>query len=236
MLVNLGRNLFKIRNSFGSNIYIIAGESLTLVDAGFPIDLPVILLALRKMRRAPRDIDLIIATHYHGDHVGTVAELKEKHGVRVAMHEEDIPFASGDIPQHTCEAGTLQLVFYTALWPFFRYRHFDVDLQFKGNEMIDVADGLVVIHTPGHSPGSICLYDERNGIVFSGDLIRNEKGVLEGPPPHFTPDPASASLSLEKIAGLDFDILLPGHGDAILMGAGDSYRTSLWDGKIWPLT
>ncbi len=236
MLENLGRDLFKIRNSFGSNIYVVAGDGLTLVDAGFPVDLPMILLALRRLRRVPRDIELIVATHYHGDHVGTAAGLRRRYGVRVAMHQEDSPFASGSVPQHTCEAETLQLMFYTVLWPLFRYRHFDVDLRFKGNEMIDVLGGLEVIHTPGHSPGSICLYDEKNGILFSGDLIRNEKGVLEGPPPHFTPDTASASLSLQKIAGLDFDTLLPGHGEVILKGAGDSFRANLKNGGIWPLT
>jgi glyoxylase-like metal-dependent hydrolase (beta-lactamase superfamily II) len=236
MLVKITRDLYKIRNSFGSNIYLIAGKRPCMVDAGFPVDLPMILLGLKALSIKPGDLELIMATHYHGDHVGTVAGLRERHGVRVAMHEMDRPYATGDLPQHTCEAGTLQLAFYTALWPLFRYRHFDVDITLKEADAIDILGGLNVIHTPGHSEGSICLLDERNGILFSGDLIRNEKGILEGPPPHFTPDPEAAYLSLLKVAGLDFDTLLSGHGEVILKGAGDRFRTSLKEGKIWPLS
>lgn len=236
MLESLDRDLFKIRRSFGSNIYLIAGKGLTLVDAGFSIDLPAILLGLRTLGAGPRDLDFIVATHYHGDHVGPIAGLRKRYGVRAAMHEEDGRYASGNVPQHTCEAETLQLIFYTALWPFFRYRHFEVDRLLEEGEVIDLLGGLEVIHAPGHSAGGICLYNRKNGILFSGDLIRNENGVLEGPPEHFTPDPAAASFSLQKVASLDFETLLPGHGEVILEGAGDRFRALLEEGKIWPLS
>ncbi len=96
--------------------------------------------------------------------------------------------------------------------------------------------GFRVLHTPGHSAGSICLYNEEKGILFSGDLVRNEKGILEGPPEEFTPDTRSACRSLERVAALDFDVLLPGHGDVILEGAGDRLRTRIVaENGIWPL-
>lgn len=236
MLNHIHEDLFHIKGSFGSNIYVVTGNGLTLVDAGFPVDLPWIHLGLRKLGTGPGDLDLIVATHYHGDHVGTVAGLKKRYGVRVAVHEKDVPYANGELPYERFEVETSRLIFYTLLWPFFRYRHFDVDTTLREGENIDLLGGMEVIHTPGHTAGSICLYHRRKKILFSGDLIRNENGRMEGPPPQFTPDPDKATRSLEKIADLDFDILLPGHGDPILCGAGERFQDLYSEGGFWPLS
>jgi glyoxylase-like metal-dependent hydrolase (beta-lactamase superfamily II) len=235
MLEKISRDLFRIRGSFGSNIYLITESGLTLVDGGFPMDLTVIYLGLRSLGAAPADVDLLIATHYHGDHTGTVSGLRRRYGVHTAMHAEDGRFASGERPQETTEVSFAKLLFYTALWPLFRYRHFQPDRLLSEGDIIELLGGLEVMHTPGHSPGSICLYGAERGMLFSGDLVRNERGLLAGPPPHFTPDEPSACLSLRKLSGLDFNILLPGHGEVITEGAGDRYRAHLEQGRIWPL-
>jgi glyoxylase-like metal-dependent hydrolase (beta-lactamase superfamily II) len=236
ILAKLAKDLYRIRGTFGSNIYVITENGLTLVDAGFPMDLAVIHLGLRELGAVPRDIDLIIATHYHGDHTGTVAGMQRRYGVSSALHEADNPYASGDSPQDTTEVAFLKLLFYTALWPLFRYRHFQADRLLEEGEVIDLLGGLEVMHTPGHSPGSVCLFGERSGILFSGDLVRNERGVLEGPPPHYTPDRPAARRSLRRVSELDFEMLLPGHGEVILSGAGERYRALVERAMIWPLS
>lgn len=235
MLQQVCDGIYKIRNSFGSNIYVVREGGLALVDAGFPIDLPNIYLGLRALGAQPRDVGLAVATHYHGDHTGTMARLQGSFGARIAMHEEDAPYASGDRPQDVMEAATWRLLFYTALWPMFRYRHFRADRMLREGDVVDLAGGFTVLHTPGHSAGSICLYSEEKGVLFSGDLVRNERGVLEGPPEDFTPDTRSACLSLRRVAELDFDVLLPGHGDVVPRGAGDRLRSGIERGTIWPL-
>jgi glyoxylase-like metal-dependent hydrolase (beta-lactamase superfamily II) len=234
MLTRIAEDLYRIRGSFGSNIYIITENGLTLVDGGFPMDLPVIHLGLRALGAAPRDIDLVIATHYHGDHTGTMAGMRRRYGTHIAIHWEDGAYACGQRPQETTEVALVKLLFYTAFWPLFRYRHFEPDRFLEQGDVIDLLGGLEVLHTPGHSPGSICLYGGRCGILFSGDLVRNEKGVLEGPPPHFTPDEAAACASLQRLAALRFDTLLPGHGEVIPEGAGDRLRAYMKEGMIWP--
>jgi glyoxylase-like metal-dependent hydrolase (beta-lactamase superfamily II) len=111
-----------------------------------------------------------------------------------------------------------------------------VDQSLREGEDLDLLGGLEVIHTPGHTVGSICLFNRDKKILFSGDLIRNENGVMEGPPPQFTPDPGKAACSLEKIADFDFDTLLPGHGNPILSGAGNRFRALYEERDIWPLS
>jgi glyoxylase-like metal-dependent hydrolase (beta-lactamase superfamily II) len=128
-----------------------------------------------------------------------------------------------------------KLLFYTARWPLFRYRHFRPDRFLREGNRLDLLGGMAVLHTPGHSPGSLCLYSESRGILFSGDLVRNEGGALEGPPPHFTPDTEAARASLRRVGELDFDMLLPGHGLVVARGAGERYRFLLGEGRIWPL-
>lgn len=227
--------IYLLEGTFGSNVYALAGNGLVLVDAGFPVDLPRIYSGIWRLGARARDLELVIATHYHGDHVGPVAGLRRRHGVKVAIHREDAPFATGERPIERFEVETSRLIFYMALWPFFRYRNFPVDLYLEDGEELDLAGGLHVIHTPGHSLGSICLYQPHRGILFSGDLLRNEKGVLEGPPPQFTPRPEAAAASLERILELEFEVLLPGHGEPILAGAGEKLRKAVKNGDIWPL-
>ena len=236
MLARLSKDLYRIRGSFGSNIYLITDGGLALVDGGFPMDLPVIHLGLRALGASPRDIDLVIATHYHGDHTGTVAGLRRRYGTHAAIHREDGAYASGQLPQETTEVPFATLLFYTVLWPLFRYRHFQPDRYLEEGEAIDLLGGLKVLHTPGHSPGSVCLYGAGRGLLFSGDLVRNERGVLEGPPPHYTPDEPAACSSLERVSTLEFEVLLPGHGEVILAGAGNRYRDHMQRGKLWPLS
>lgn len=227
--------VYLLEGTFGSNVYALTGNGLALVDAGFPLDLPRIRSGLRRLRAKTEDLELVVATHYHGDHVGPVAGLRRRHGVRAAIHREDAPYATGERPIERFEVETSRLIFYMALWPLFRYRTFQVDVFLEEGEELDLAGGLTVLHMPGHSRGSICLYEEKRGILFSGDLVRNERGVLEGPPPQFTPDPEAAARSLMRLEELDFEVLLPGHGDPILKGAGGSFRRSLKRGGIWPL-
>jgi glyoxylase-like metal-dependent hydrolase (beta-lactamase superfamily II) len=233
-LIPLDDNIFLLRGSIGSNIYLIANHQLSLVDAGFPLDYRIILQGLREMGTRPDDLRLVIATHYHGDHVGSISFLQQNWGTKAAIHALDAPYARGEIPYERFKCRTSRIIFYRSLWPLFKYRYFQVHLPLKDGDIVEVSDGLEVIHTPGHSVGSICLYNRSKGILFSGDLIRNESGLLEGPPTEFTPDPSAAADSLRKIADLDFRVLLPGHGDPILEKAGERFKSKYRSGKIWP--
>lgn len=233
-LDRLEEGLYRVKRARGSNVYLVTEPELALIDAGFPIDAPCIRGALAELGASPRDLSLVVATHYHGDHTGTIARLKRGGGPRAAIHAEDAPFAAGEIPYDRFKLRLSRALFYYSLYPLFRYRHFAPDQRLAEGDVVPLLGGLEVLHTPGHSRGSVCLYQRERGLLFSGDLLRREKGVLEGPPPRFTPDPRAAADSLLRLAGLDFESLLPGHGDPLLGGAGAAFREGLAAGGLWP--
>ncbi len=236
-LTPLMPDIYHIRGVAGSNIYLIRKDSgFGMVDAGWPMDRKAIVKGLESLDAGLEDIQTVIMTHYHGDHVGTVRRLKKANSLTAAIGAYDVDFATGARPYERFEVDLSRKIFYSAFYPLFRYRPFQVDRPLHEGDTVELLDGLQVIHTPGHTIGSICLYSPENGVLFSGDLVRNEYGILEGPPPQFTPDPSAAAASLHKIAELDFDIILPGHGVPVMGGAGDKLRTLIASREIWPLS
>lgn len=196
-----------------ANSYLVeeADGSLTLVDAGIQSNGKKILdYITTKMMKKPSDVKTIVITHAHVDHVKGAAALKKATGAKVAIHEADADYLSGkaSLPPPAGGIGVLMRL----LMPFFRASPVEPDVKLKENDSVG---RLKVIHTPGHTPGSIALYDEGGKVLFVGDTARYLKGKLVGPPPQFTPDMAQAMASLDRLSGLDFDIMLSGHGDPL---------------------
>ena len=162
----------------------------------------------------------MVATHCHLDHMGSMARLKEAFGSRIAAHPEDADVIEGRKPYTRFKLDPLRAVYYKALGPLYPYEHARVDVRVRDGEILDAFGGLLVVHLPGHTEGSIALFHEDTGVLFTGDTIRNEGGVLDGPPPQFTPDIELAYDGIRRsVLALEFDALLPGHGEVIRSGA-----------------
>ncbi len=214
----VSRGVFMLDRTWGCNVYLLAGRRTALVDAGFPLD----------RRRILRALDgggpsAMIATHYHIDHVGTMARIKGMFGSRVWAHSLDAPVMEGTEPYEVYRLDPVRAAYYKVLAPLYRYEYVSVDERLEDGGEVPVMGGLRVIHLPGHTRGSIALYQADRRILFSGDTIRNERGVLEGPPPQFTPDIEESFRGIrEKLLPLDFEVLLPGHGGPLLGGAREA--------------
>ncbi len=104
---------------------------------------------------------------------------------------------------------------------FGRLQTFEVDRLVNEGDRVGP---FVVYHVPGHSPGSIAFLDPARGALFTGDALLYERRKFVPSPPAFTADPATARQSLQKIASLEFDVLLGGHGDALIGGASAAVR------------
>ncbi len=183
-----------------SNCYLVECESGTnvLVDAGMPEN-------FGRIRAHVKRIDVIVNTHCHYDHAGADSLLKKEFGAKIAAHEADAPYISSGDAEQTC-ASLFGKVF----------EKVKVDIVLKDGMAIS-GTGLEVVHTPGHTRGGICLYDRKRRILFSGDTLFAHGGVGRTDLPGGNSEALAASI--RKISSLDVEMILPGHGECVLLGA-----------------
>jgi len=96
------------------------------------------------------------------------------------------------------------------------------DILLKGGEILG---GFEVIHTPGHTPGGICLYDPVSKILFSGDTVFQDGSF--GRTDLYGGNTKKLIDSIKKLTQLDVSIMYPGHGDAVAEDANDQIKMSL---------
>ena len=99
-----------------------------------------------------------------------------------------------------------------------------MDHTLRDGDTIEGA-GLTVIHVPGHSPGSICLYHPEARALFTGDAFINMFGKVRGPIKPFCSDVREARRSLARLAELDVDTIYFSHGETIREGANEKIRS-----------
>lgn len=204
-------------DGINGNVYLVEdGEALTLIDTGLPRSDKKIIKYIESLGHQPVDVTRIVLTHFHIDHVGSLKKIKEATGAKVAAHEIDAEIISGKKA-----APKPKNLMIKALTSVVKADPVDVDLPLKDNDKIG---RLTVIYTPGHSEGSIALFDAERKVMFVGDTVRFNDGKIEGPPERFTLDPQKAKESIGRIASFDFDILLSGHGDPLMPNASQRLK------------
>lgn len=207
----------------GANSYLyITDEGILVIDTGMPRNGERILKQIRALDKAGKGVKLIVLTHSDIDHSGSAAELKRMTGAKIAIHGGDAPSLSGDKELKKVR-GLLGMIFKLTM-RFMRFQTVKPDIILKNGDDIE---NLKVVHTPGHTAGSICLH-KSGDTLFAGDAVRtNKTGDLKLPSSAMTLDMKEALESVKKMAKLEFDVLLPGHGRPVLHDAALKVRRLL---------
>lgn len=204
-------------NMAHSNVYlVIDGEDLTIVDTGTSGNAKKTVEYILKIGRQLTEVKTIVLTHYHMDHVGSAHELKTLTNAKVAVHEEDADYVARKNPLPRPKNLLLR-----AASSFIKFTPVQPDITLKEGDKIG---GLTVIHTPGHTPGSIALLDTERKALFVGDTLRFDGDKVTGAPEQFTWDQAKAKESIGKISNFNFNIMLTGHGEPLTENASEAVK------------
>jgi glyoxylase-like metal-dependent hydrolase (beta-lactamase superfamily II) len=204
--------------AWGANVYLLVDDDLTLVDTGLPGRADLILEQIEELGYSPSDIKRIIITHYHADHTGSLAALKRATQAEVIAHPADAPYIDGPLPQPGPARPqwlSKLLARFSWLWAI---EPAVVDTLVNYGDGLPILDGIKILHTPGHTPGSICLYLQSKDLLIAGDLLAHRFG-LKLPSKSFTIDIVQEIQSVKRVAGLEFDIICFGHGSPIMRDA-----------------
>jgi len=173
------------------------GGELVMIDSGAGRTAALLEENIRNAGLDPRNISTLILTHRHIDHIGAAPYFREQFGCKILMHDLDAAAVEQGDPVQT-----------VANWYEADFPPTPVDIRISGPEetLRFPGEELHLLSTPGHTPGSLSLYLDRDGrrILFGQDI--------HGPFfPRLGADPAAWRQSMEKLLDLKADILCEGH-------------------------
>lgn len=202
------------------NVYLLdAPEGVTIVDSGMPGAARRILAAVEALGRAPRDVRHLIITHQHVDHIGALAELARATGAETWAGAGDTPAIEGRA-RREAPHGALGLIFRLVF--FSRLAPASVAHVVREGDTLPIfgaEGGLRVIETPGHTAGHVSIYLPARRLLFAGDAVRASKGGLALSPRMLNLDTSQALQSVRKLASMEIESCLPGHGAPVIVGA-----------------
>jgi glyoxylase-like metal-dependent hydrolase (beta-lactamase superfamily II) len=194
-VVELAPGLFAVQ-LVSSRGFLITEPELTLIDAGLPGSRRPLERYLARLGRSMSELRRIVCTHGHPDHIGGVREMTADTEAEVLMHPADIAGLKVTLREAWNARGRGKLI----AW-FTRGPHAATPIH--DGEELPVLGGLQVIHTPGHTPGSVCFYAPKHRILFTGDVLQVIKGRVTFAHRYFSSDFAMACESVERLTEFD---------------------------------
>src|SRR5918999_1470229 len=231
MATEVAPGIHRLGNEIVNYYLIEADGGLTLVDAGLPGFRAQLEAFLRDRGRTLSDIDALLLTHAHGDHVGLAEDVRAA-GVPVRIHDGDAEQARTG-KSHPREGSMLRYLRYRATWRLFGMAARSggvktikiAEVAPLGEGELDVPGRPRAIHTPGHSPGHTVFHFAEQGALIAGDALCTWNPLTGRPGPQIMPGAfafsnAQAMESLARIEAIDVGALLVGHGDPWTAGVG----------------
>jgi len=210
------------------NWYVIRQHGrLTVVDAGFPGHYATFLRGIRELGCEVKDVEAILLTHAHADHMGFAERLRRATNAPVYVHAEDLAAAQrvlqlpwAGLLTNSWRPFVSRILAHATFNGVFTMPRIAQARAMKAGEVLDVPGRPQVLHLPGHSPGEVAYYLPESSLLLSGDtlvtrnLFTGAHGAPQLTPPVLNHDNQAARRSLDHLRELGTLTMLPGHGTA----------------------
>jgi glyoxylase-like metal-dependent hydrolase (beta-lactamase superfamily II) len=191
--------------------HLVDGDRATLIDTGYAGSMGRISRALAGRGVGLAEVSRVICTHGHPDHAGSARALAEL-GIEILIHPAD--------------AEGMRTGWRAALRHPSRGRIFaamtpplDAFTPLRDGDVLPVLGGLEIIYTPGHTPGSVCLYGARDRVLFTGDVLERRFGRVSFASRLYSDDYRSARRTMGRLASLDVETIVFSHWPPLTRGA-----------------
>jgi glyoxylase-like metal-dependent hydrolase (beta-lactamase superfamily II) len=227
--------LHRILKGYVNSYAVENDDGVTLIDTGLPQRAPRVAARLRELERSTSDVRTILITHHHSDHTGSLNDLVRLTGATVYVHPADAPIVRGDRPAPGPNPAKLSGRTLGQLIMRLKSSRADpagVDHEVVDGQELDIAGGMRALHTPGHTAGQTSfLWNRHGGVLIVGDAA-GARGNRVAPPVGavfgmFTEDIDEAKRSFRKLADLEFEVAVFGHGNPIRERASEVFRGAL---------
>jgi len=196
--------------------HLVDGDPASLIDTGYAGSAPSIERALSDLGRRLDDVRTVVCTHGHPDHAGSARALADR-GIEVLIHPADaerMRTGWGSAVRHPSRGR----LFAAMTPPLERFT------PLANGDVLPMLGGLEVIHTPGHTPGSVCLYSARDRVLFVGDALQRRGGKIGFASALYSDDRRAAERAVKRLAELDVEVVVFSHYPPIHDGANEALR------------
>ena len=228
------------------NWYLIEENGrFTLVDAGFPGHYKVYKKGLQSLGKTDKDIEAIVLTHSHADHIGFAEKVRIETGVPVFVHKEDAKMACKPLQlpwfgllSNAWRPYTATMLGVAIVNGVFTMPHLTKVQMVEDGQVLDIPGRPKVLHTPGHTNGEICLLLEKKNVIITGDtivtrnLLTGELGNPQITNPVLTNNYKQAIRSLDLLREIGKVTMLTGHGTPWVGNMNDAVNIALKKCKI----
>lgn len=227
----------RVEDSYVNWFIVEDGDRLTLVDAGTPAGWTLLLDAVKALGRKLSDIEALVLTHAHYDHVGFAERLRRTLGIPVWLHANDVSlskhpqlFGTEDLPlKYFKNREFLKVAASFARSRAFFARPLKEVSTYRGEGELDVPGKPRVIFTHGHTKGHCALHLPDRDLLIAGDAIVTWDPYTGRTGPRLvakaaTHDSAQALTALDKLEAVDAGTVEVGHGDTFTGGAAEAAR------------
>lgn len=223
-------DVFFVEGPASNWVILRRGPEFTLIDGGYPGDLPLVLASISDAGLDPADASAVLITHAHIDHAGTAGHFAAAFGIPVLCSVPELPYLLGEDRDQVSVRRILSRAWQPSVlhWSWHvlasggasRVAVLTAAAWADDGELAALPGSPAAVPTPGHTPGHTAFYLPAAHAAVTGDALITGHAISRsrGPQmldPMFHSDETGARRSLSQLGKLDASLLLPGHGPAV---------------------